>query len=218
MKKLLFVLIVLTPFYFMNCNQNTSTKNSETNGVHEVVDHASGNELTACYHASKIYWVGTKPTGEHNGLVKLKEGGSFIVEEDKLIGGEFVIDMTSIANIDIEDEGMNEKLVNHLKSDDFFSVDSFPEAKFVIANVSTLDNEEFNTKIEGNLTIKGITQSIVFNANVKINNGTVKASSENIVIDRTKFGVNYKSKSIFEELKDKFIDDEFSIKLELYSM
>lgn len=218
MKKILITLVVLTPFYFISCNQSDSNKKSNTSGVHEVVDHEAGNELTACYHASKIYWQGTKPTGEHNGLVKLKEGGSFVVEDNKLVGGEFIIDMSTIVNIDLEDEGMNAKLVKHLKSEDFFYVDSFPEAKFVIAEVGNIDDKEFNVKIKGNLTVKGISQVIAFKANVKIDNGIIKAVSDNIVIDRTKFGVNYKSKSIFKELKDKFIDDEFTINMELYSM
>ena len=151
-------------------------------------------------------------------LLKLNNGGNFIVEEDKLVGGEFIIDMLSIANIDLEDEEMNAKLVKHLKSNDFFSVDSFPEAKFVIAELSDIEDEVYNTEVKGNLTIKGISQLISFKAKIVVSEGRVTAMSDDIVIDRTKFGVNYKSKSIFKELKDKFIDDEFTIKLELYSM
>jgi len=218
MKKILFLLAITAPLYFMSCNQSNSKKNTESETVYEVVDTEGGSELTACYHSSKIFWKGTKPTGEHNGLLKLNNGGNFIVEEDKLVGGEFIIDMLSIANIDLEDEEMNAKLVKHLKSNDFFSVDSFPEAKFVIAELSDIEDEVYNTEVKGNLTIKGISQLISFKAKIVVSEGRVTAMSDDIVIDRTKFGVNYKSKSIFKELKDKFIDDEFTIKLELYSM
>lgn len=170
-------------------------------------------------HQTKIYWKGSKPTGEHNGLIKLKDGGKFIVNDDKLVGGEFVIDMNSIVDTDIEDEKMNAKLVGHLKSEDFFYVDSFPEAKFVITKVSDLKGDaEFTNQIDGNLTIKGITKGISFKANVKIHNGIVSATSEEFVLDRTQWNVNYGSKSVFKELQDKFINDEFSLVIDAHSM
>ncbi len=219
MKNLFYLIFGMVFIGLISCNQTTKTNNSDSEAVSDIQDMSQGNELTACQHATKIYWKGTKPTGEHNGIIKLKEGGKFVVEEGKLVGGKFIIDMTTIANIDLDDEGMNAKLVGHLKSADFFNVDSFPVANFVILEVVLLKGDDaFNTTLKGNLTMKDITHGIEFKANVKINNGNVSAVSEEFVLDRTKWGINYKSKSVFKELKDKFINDEFALKIDAHSM
>lgn len=212
------LVIVLGVALISSCNQPTKETAKETVQDHEMSEMKSGDGFTACEHASKIYWTGTKPTGAHNGIIKLKEGGKFDVVDGKLIGGEFIIDMNSIVNIDLENEEMNSKLVGHLKSADFFSVDSFPEAKFVITALDELSGNDFNTLVKGNLTIKDITNPIEFEAAVKLNEGNVSVKSAEVKLDRTLWGVNYKSKSVFKELKDKFIDDEFSITIEAYSM
>ncbi|MBI9066169.1 MAG: YceI family protein [Salinivirgaceae bacterium] len=218
MKKSLYVLSIGVFALFVSCNQTNKQSKTESTAENKMVEMESGIELTACNHATKIYWNGSKPGGEHNGIIKLKEGGKFIVKNDELIGGQVIIDMNSIVNIDLEDAEMNAKLIGHLKSADFFNVDSFPEAKFVITKVEKSDVDGFNKKITGNLTMKNITHEIAFNANVKVNEGMVSALSEDIVLDRTKWNVNYGSKSIFKELKDKFINDEFSIKIDAHSM
>lgn len=218
MKKLIYGIFALTLMAGAACNQSSSGNKTNATSAHQM-NEMTGNELMACSHQTKIYWKGSKPTGEHNGLIKLKDGGKFIVDGDKLIGGEFVIDMNSILDMDLEDEKMNAKLVNHLKSEDFFYVDSFPEAKFVITKVADLKgNPEFTHQIDGNLTIKGITKGISFKANVKIHNGIVSATSEEFVLDRTQWNVNYGSKSVFKELQDKFINDEFSLLIDAHSM
>ncbi len=219
MKNLVYLTFGMIFIGFMSCSQSPKTNKNETEVVREVHEKDQNNELTACYHSTKIYWKGTKPGGEHNGIIKLKEGGKFLVEDNKLVGGEFIIDMASIANIDLEDAEMNAKLVGHLKSADFFNVDSFPEAKLIVSEVVPLKgNDTFNTTLKGNLTMKDITHSIEFKANVKVDEGGMYAISEEFVLDRTKWGVNYKSKSIFKELKDKFINDEFALKIEAHSM
>jgi len=219
MKKSLVVIFSLVIVGFFSCKQTNQKANADGNVVHEVVDTSSANQIAACFHSTKIFWKGSKPGGEHNGVIKLKEGGNFVVTDNKLNGGTFLIDMTSIIDLDLEDQEWNAKLVGHLKSADFFNVDSFPESKFVITNVDELSGDEgFNTLISGDLTIKEITLPIQFKAKVEINEGKVTAVSDEIILDRTKWGVTYQSKSIFKELKDKFINDEFVIKIEIYSM
>lgn len=202
-----------------SCNQTAQKKKVESTAENNVTEVSIGDNLTACQHQSKIFWKGSKPGGEHNGLIQLKQGGSFIVDDGKLTGGKFVIDMNSIVNFDVEDEDMNAKLVGHLKSSDFFHVDSFPEAIFVITKVDQIEEDGYNNHISGNLTMKEITHEISFKAKVHVkDNGMIDAKSEDIVLDRTKWNVNYGSKSVFKELKDKFIHDEFTLSIEAYSM
>ena len=48
-------------------------------------------------------WTGSKLTSSHQGEINLKSG-ALEIKDGKLVGGKFIIDMTSIKNTDIEDE------------------------------------------------------------------------------------------------------------------
>lgn len=161
--------------------------------------------------ASNIVWNAEKVTGKHTGTVKIKNG-ALQVDHGKLIGGSFEIDMTSITNIDLEGEWAA-KLVGHIKSDDFFGVDKYPTAKFVITRAIPQDTKG-NYKIIGNLTIKEKTDEITFKANVAEADGALTATGD-IVVDRSKFDVKYGSGSFFDNLGDKTIYDEFGLKVSL---
>ena len=152
--------------------------------------------------ASVITWKGEKPTGFHNGIIKLKEG-SLIVNEGKLIGGDFVVDMTSMKNEDLDAES-GAKLVGHLTSADFFDVATYPTSKFVITSV---EENESKLAVTGNLTIKDVTKSITIPAMVSTVDGVTTFESEKFFIDRADFNVKYASKSFFDDLKDKFVND-----------
>lgn len=161
--------------------------------------------------ASNIIWNAEKVTGKHTGTVKIKNG-ALQVDHGRLIGGSFEIDMTSITNIDLEGEWAA-KLVGHIKSDDFFGVDKYPTAKFVITRAIPQDTKG-NYKIIGNLTIKEKTDEITFKANVTEAAGALTAIGD-IVVDRSKFDVKYGSGSFFDNLGDKTIYDEFGLKVSL---
>lgn len=162
--------------------------------------------------ATKLKWHAEKVTGEHDGYVAVKSG-SIRHDNGVISSGEFVIDMGSITCTDIEDEGYNAKLVNHLKSEDFFSVDKFPEAKFKVTKVEKKGDKQH---ITGNMTIKGTTQKITFPADVSMT-GDMLTAVATIKLDRSKFNVKYRSKSFFdvEALGDKMIYDEFTMTLNL---
>ncbi|RCS27817.1 YceI family protein [Polaribacter sp. WD7] len=158
--------------------------------------------------ASTLYWKGTKPTGAHNGTVAIKDG-DLLIEEGSIKGGEFVIDMTSIKVLDIpaDNEG-NGKLVGHLSSPDFFDVASYPTSTFVITNV---ESKEGKVHVTGNLTLKDVTKSITIPATVSTENGVTTFTSEKFMVDRADFNIKYGSKSFFDNLKDKFIDDNMEL-------
>jgi len=160
---------------------------------------------------SEIKWNGKKVTGEHFGNINLASG-SLIWNNDQISGGEFVIDMSSITCSDLTDAGTNAKLVNHLKSDDFFGVEKFPNAKFVITSINKDQDDTYN--VTGDLTIKENTNEISFPAQINMQDKKLNATA-NITIDRSKYDVRYGSGSFFDNLGDKMIYDDFNLDLNL---
>jgi len=156
---------------------------------------------------SSVSWLGKKITGQHEGEIKIKSG-SLEIKNNKISSGNFVIDMNSISCSDLEDEGYNQKLVNHLKSDDFFGIGKFPNAILKINNSSTFLNNVASVK--GQITIKGKTEDISFDVTNEKNTYSAK-----IEIDRSKFNVRYGSTSFFDTLGDKAIDDIFTLNIKL---
>ena len=154
---------------------------------------------------SKLTWVGKKVTGSHTGAINIAEG-SFVTNGKKVTGGSFAIDMTSITDVD-----KNERLVGHLKSDDFFSIEKNPKATFVITTI-TGDKDQYTVK--GNLTIKGITNEVEFPATIQTVGNELIAKAK-ILVDRTKFDIKFRSGNFFENLGDKAIEDNFELNVEL---
>jgi polyisoprenoid-binding protein YceI len=164
---------------------------------------------------SNLVWSASKVGGEHTGTVKLNKG-TLHFDGQKLKSGSFVINMTTIDDTDIKNESMNEKLVGHLKSDDFFSVEKFPTAEFKITKASIISNAgngNPNYNITGDLTIKGITNPVTFPAMVKITGNNAQASAK-IEIDRTKWDIKYRS-GLLGTAADKIIYDNFYIDLNI---
>lgn len=155
---------------------------------------------------SSIAWLGKKVAGQHEGNVKLISG-SFTLSGDVIKAGSFEADMTSITCKDLEGE-WNEKLVGHLKSDDFFATAKFPKATLVIKEAKKDASGVYQVK--GDLTIKGITKPITFPSTIK-NDGKTVTSTSTIVVDRTQYDIRYGSKSFFDNLGDKTIDNDFTL-------
>ncbi len=154
-----------------------------------------------------LHWLGEKVLGEHNGTVKLKDGW-LSWQDNRIISGEFTIDMKSIT----DDDG-SERLESHLKSDDFFGVEKYPESKLVVTGSEAFSKG--TAIVKGDLTIKEITHPIEFKATVqKEEEGTWFFA--NITVDRTKYNVRYGSGAFFDNLGDKMIYDEFKLKVNLF--
>lgn len=152
--------------------------------------------------ASKVVWKGYKVTGSHEGTIAIKEG-ALEFEGDVLVGGTFVMDMTTIGSTDLSGE-YKDKLDNHLKSDDFFGVEKFPTAKLVFTNVKATGKNSY--EVTANITIKETTETVTFDLSVY-----GSKANASLKIDRSKFDVRYGSTSFFDNLKDKAIYDEFDI-------
>ncbi|MDM8177827.1 MULTISPECIES: YceI family protein [Olivibacter] len=155
---------------------------------------------------SNIDWVGKKVTGAHNGTISIKEG-EIILNEGKLTGGKFIIDTNSIKILDVTDPTLNAQFFGHLASDDFFSSEKYPEAILDITSVT-------DSHVEGNLTIKGITHPISFNTVVNVNGDTLTATGL-IIVDRTKYGMKFRSGNFFQNLGDTLIYNEFELNIKV---
>jgi len=164
-------------------------------------------EIKVNTEKSSIEWQGKKIGGKHEGFIQLKSG-SFEWKKNKIVSGNFVVDMNSITNTDLKDEGTNQKLVGHLKSDDFFGVETYPTASFELIESTPFNNGK--ATLTGNITIKDKTERISFEV--------VKSGNEyaaDVEIDRSKFDVRFGSKSFFNNLGDRAIDDIFTLKIKL---
>ena len=151
---------------------------------------------------SNIDWVGKKVTGSHNGTIAVKEG-ELTLHENKLTGGRIIVDIASIKILDVTDPATNAQFAGHLASDDFFSTEKYPEAILEITSVS-------GKHIEGNLTIKGIKHPIGFDAAVNIDHDSLMATGK-LIIDRTKYGMKFRSGNFFKDLGDTLIYNDFEL-------
>jgi len=196
MKKILFLLVlsILTTFSFANKPHIDNVR----------VDSKS----------STIKWIGSKVASSHEGNVSI-EKGTLAIDHGTLVGGEFSINMNSITCTDILAEKKNQYLVSHLKDEDFFNVESFPQA--IIKIVRAVKGSDNSYKIIADLTIKGKTHPISFQADVNINGKNFLATA-NIKIDRTKWDIQYGSGSFFDNLGDKMILDEIEFDIYLLSV
>lgn len=170
--------------------------------------NAAPKPVNVSTSASKVVWLAKKVTGEHNGTVNISKG-SLAVDGNKLVGGNFTIDLKSIVCKDLTDPGYNQKFISHITSGDFFEVEKFPTANFVITKVA-------GNQVSGNMTIKGITKAITFPAQISVAGGKVTASAT-ITLDRTDYNIKYGSKKFFESIGDKAIYDDFALTVSLVS-
>ena len=162
---------------------------------------------------SKLIWSGKRVNYGHSGSVNLLSG-ELIFKGSKLTGGTFAIDMASIRDLDLEDEKRNGRLTGHLKSGDFFDVEKFPLANYVVTSAKQDKVDKDTYEVTGDLTVKGITAPVTFKAQIENLGETVRATGL-VVFDRTVFNVKYGSGSFFDDLGDKMIHDELSLEVEL---
>lgn len=162
--------------------------------------------------ATKITWFGDKFIGSaHTGTISLSDGW-LSTEGDVITGGEFRVNMKSIANTDIKDEKMRDRLEGHLKSDDFFGVEKFPAAKLVVTGSSEFSDGK--ATVRGNLTVKEATHPVEFTA-LWSKAGEVSTYTATIVFDRSKYDVRFGSGKFFSNLGDNAIKDEIKLEVQL---
>ncbi len=155
---------------------------------------------------SKVTWKAYKVTGSHYGSIALKEG-ALMFDGDKLSGGEFTVDMTTISTEDLEGESKGD-LDKHLNSPDFFNTEEHTTASLKFTGIETTGKNSY--QITGDLTIKGIKKAVTFDLSVYGSKATAT-----LKVDRAKYDVKYGSGSFFDNLGDKTIYDEFDLVVDL---
>jgi hypothetical protein len=213
MRKLLWVIFVFI-CYTTACEQAPKADKAKVSDA-QTVQAGTGNAYLPDTAVSLVQWIGTKPTGKHHGSLKLA-GGAIYVKDSIITGGQFIINMNSLRDIDLAaDTAMKNKLENELKGDMFFDVKKYPAATFEITSVMPFHpavGEELSFKdathiIKGNLTLKAVTKNISFPANIVINSNNITAVA-NFNIDRTQWGISYRAD---KSLQDKLINSQVNI-------
>ena len=185
-------------------------KEAKTKAAEEVAEIVSSDVYAVNKDGSNIEWKGFKPTGSHYGTIS-NERGVLDLADGKIVGGSFLIDMTSIAVTDIPaDDEDNAKLTGHLTSADFFDVEKYASASLTVTGLEDVDGK---MTLSGNLSLKEVKNNITFTVTVSNENDVITLSSEAFTIDKTKWNVQYGSKSIFDNLGDKFINDDIELKI-----
>ena len=207
-KYLVYFLCIALAGTTISCKNEKETVKNEPVKEESVTDYQT---FTINKEQSNIDWKGYKifksESTSHFGTMAFSEG-DINVKDGKLVSGKLVIDTKSITSTDIEDKELAAKLDNHLKNSDFFDVEQFPTATFEITKVTPSEHGDYNSIIEGNLTIKGITKAVSFNANVKVDTEQVSIYTEPTDIDRTEFGVKFQL-----PIKDGIIKNEFTLQV-----
>lgn len=209
MKKVLIVVAMVLSI--ISCKKEDKNK-VEVSEAKDVIAVIESEAILIDAEYSMVVWRGFKPGKEHYGLISISEG-TISIKDGNIIGGSFKFDMNSITDSDIpKEDPYNAKLVKHLKSPDFFDASKYPVATFEITDVNELEGE---LKIGGNLTIKETTKNINIPVAMVENDGIVTLKSDVFTVDRTDFNVRYGSNKFFDNLKDKFINDEFELSFEI---
>ncbi len=181
-----------------------------------TVGPSQGNLMNGSYtlstEESLISWTGSKPLVPgyvDTGTLNLKSGSMVKVTNGNIAEGEFFIDMDSLKVMTSSNTKVGlDKLEGHLRSEDFFSIEAYPNAGFVIKNVT-------NGTVTGDLTIKGITKTITFPAKIESETDTRIVADASVILNRANWDIRYGSGSFFEDLGDSIIDDKIAITLHL---
>ncbi|WP_010522125.1 YceI family protein [Aquimarina agarivorans] len=210
MKKLFINIIAVTALTasIISCKKNKEVETTEAKAVEQVV---TAEKYKANPDQTMIMWNAHKLTGGHQGTINASNG-LIEIKGNELVGGNFIFDINTIACTDLPAGENNDKLIGHLKGEDFFDVAKHPNAAFQITSVTPKDGKSV---IAGNLTIKGVKKNIEFPATVTVNGNTANITSDEFEIDRTEWDVKYNSGKFADPAKlgDYLIKDNVGIKI-----
>ena len=203
MKKLFTFLMLLI---LASCNNNPNQASTQQAQGVITADNIYNIETAQ----SQITWTGREvSTSSHYGTLDFVSG-NFEISNGAIVNGEFIVDMTSINNQDMEGDS-KARLEGHLKSDDFFSVESYPTAAISINSSELISDGKWN--VSADLSIKGFTHPVNFEM-ISSEDGW----SANLVFDRSKYDVRFRSGSFFENLGDKLIYDDIELSINLTTL
>ncbi|SEK77732.1 YceI-like domain-containing protein [Aquimarina amphilecti] len=227
MKKQLLIVASFLIITIIGCNNKNGSQNKEINKLDKVdkIEEESADDdkeidtLRLISWRSHLAWRGSSSVNSHSGKIIIDSGYVVLNKKKKILGGKFFLNMNSITVADLKGEE-KEILENHLKGhtkekeDHFFNSKKYPTAVFEVTNNFIEDNENL---LEGDLTLKGTKDYVeAFPIAFSKEAGKLILSSENFDIDRTRWGVNYASSSIYDDLKDEIIRDFIKVRIKVY--
>ncbi|MFT5164804.1 MAG: polyisoprenoid-binding protein YceI [Saprospiraceae bacterium] len=199
---------------FIACKNTPEGEAAKVGDAAKDVATASATAKQFSVTDGTVYWTATKVGGQHSGTITVNRG---VLSTDgaNLSSGKFGLDMTALQITDGTPDDMKVKLSGHLASPDFFDVENNPNGVFEIVSVApAAGNEEVTHNITGNLTLKGITKSITFPANVIIAGDKLTAVTPKFTINRLEWDIKYNA-GILGTAADKIIHDDISLNIEL---
>ncbi len=215
MKKLSHLIILIGFMVILNACQSNGEQIVSKEA--EIIPHAS-LENNRVYKQlkkdCKLTWTAWHLGGmdPRNGTLDYREA-ELLVNNGKLNSMSILLDMNSITVLDLPDDAIIE-LTDHLKSDDFFKVDSFPISKFEMTKLEGLEGD-YNSKITGNLTILGISKSISFKGNLIITEKEIELKSQEFIINRAEWGMTYNAKGTVGIPLDYLISDDVQFQVDI---
>jgi len=208
-RSITYLVLIMTP-WILSCQGPVKEENKNNVLASPASQASPAQHYNIDTSESVVEWKGgmLMGTNSHTGYIYISKG-ALMIQNGKLTGGTAEIDMNTIED---ENHGRDNGLVKHLKDPDFFDVRLFPVSKIEITKAEPGNGEDI--KVTGNLTIKGITQAVTFPAEMEVKDGIVKANGK-LIIDRTNWGIHYKSGKFFAILADQAMSDsiEFHIKV-----
>lgn len=166
---------------------------------------------------SRLLWVGRNLLNRHWGTVGIAEGW-IEIRDGELSSGEFSIDMKAIECADLDDDSGGGVLIAHLQSDDFFDTERYPQAQFAIVSASRIDGAsagEPNLRVQGELTLKGVTAPLSFDAVGGVTDGGKLAAQATLAFDRTIWNVIYGSGKLFRRLAGHLVNDMIELQVKI---
>ena len=205
-------LVFFTVIFYTGCDNSKSKSKVSIEKTESII--LPKGEYQIDKTKSVVRWIGRTPVKFHDGTIDIQEG-NFSVDDNGILNGNIIIDMESINCTDLSGGG-KKSLEEHLMNDDFFSVNKFKTSKINISSEMKPNNGLIDFK--GNLEIKNISNPISFKSSInKTPEGKYTASSK-LTFDRSMYNVKYKSKSFFDDLGDKFINDDIEIELDIITL
>lgn len=214
---LLIMLVVLMGISCSKESKNNQEKKDTTENLQKPSPLRDEADLVSLADKAVLYWEGKAIAKSHNGSLNFRTANLYVNESDGIYGGSFVVDMKSLSVLDLTgDDKLT--LEGHLKGtiegkeDHFFDISTYPTAKLDIVHAERLN--EYAYLIIANLQLKDVTREIKFNAKYDFNeeNEIHYFVTQEINVDRTKFGIKFMSSNFFDGLGDKAINDEVSFR------
>jgi len=205
------LILIIAPLFF-GCRGPVKEKN-ETWSNSVSLEHVAGEKYIIDTKETVLTWEGSMVFGfgeKSIGYVYISKG-ELIIEKDQLVVGTVEVDMNTI---EYKDKADTNTPVKHLKSPDYFDVGKFPISTFAITKVESVNVRSKTIKVTGNLTIKGITNPVTFPAKMEVKDGIVRANGK-IVIDRTQWGIRYRSGKFYDNLADQAVSDDIEIQMNI---